>query len=163
VDAGLKIVSGGQTGADRAALDFAIAHGIPHGGWCPKGRKAEDGPIADRYQLHETSRSEYAQRTEWNVRDSDGTVIFSVAAKLRGGSKETAALAQKLGKPCLHLSEKLHGEKAAALLRTFMEDNRVRVLNVAGPRGSEEPGVGEFVKSVLQDAFCEILQSVFGK
>ncbi len=65
---GLKIVSGGQTGADRAALDFAIAHGIPQGGWCPKGRKAEDGPIPDRYQLKETPSDNYAQRTEWNVR-----------------------------------------------------------------------------------------------
>lgn len=72
-----RIISGGQTGADRAALDFAIAHDIPHGGWCPSGRLAEDGRIPSRYQLRETPSPDYAQRTEWNVRDSDGTVIFS--------------------------------------------------------------------------------------
>ena len=74
-----KIISGGQTGVDRAALDFAIEHDIPYGGWCPKGRKAEDGPIGSRYLLKETPTSTYPQRTEWNVRDSDGTVIFSLA------------------------------------------------------------------------------------
>lgn len=81
----MKILSGGQTGTDRAALDWAIAHGIPHGGWCPKGRKAEDGPIDGRYQLQETPSSSYVERTEWNVRDSDGTVVFSIAAVLTGG------------------------------------------------------------------------------
>jgi hypothetical protein len=79
-----KIVSGGQTGADRAALDYAIAIGIPHGGWCPKGRKAEDGPIDRRYALAETPRADCLQRTEWNVRDTDGTVIFTVGAKAPG-------------------------------------------------------------------------------
>ena len=73
-----KIISGGQTGADCAALDFAIEHGIPHGGWCPGGRLAEDGPIDARYQLKETPSANYTQRTEWNVRDSDGTVVFSI-------------------------------------------------------------------------------------
>jgi predicted Rossmann-fold nucleotide-binding protein len=82
----LKIISGGQTGADRAALDFAIKHGMPHGGWCPQGRIAEDGPIDAKYQLHETPSADYVQRTEWNVRDSDGTVIFSVGKELSGCS-----------------------------------------------------------------------------
>ncbi len=82
-----KIISGGQTGADRAALDFAIARGIPHGGWCPRGRLAEDGTIPALYQLSETPGPDHAQRTEWNVRDSDGTVIFSIAPALTGGSR----------------------------------------------------------------------------
>src|SRR6266542_4186564 len=90
-----RIVSGGQTGADRTALDWAIAHGVPHGGWCPKGRKAEDGPIDARYELVETTSSDYLQRTEWNVRDSDGTVVFSIATMLTGGSKKTVDLAHK--------------------------------------------------------------------
>ena len=90
-----KIVSGGQTGADRAALDWSIKNGIPHGGWCPKGRKAEDGPIDGKYQLKETPSSNYPQRTEWNVRDSDGTVVFSVKAVLTGGSKRTVDLARQ--------------------------------------------------------------------
>jgi Circularly permutated YpsA SLOG family len=85
----LKIVSGGQTGADRAGLDWAIKNGIQHGGWCPKGRRAEDGPIDAKYQLQETPSSNYPQRTEWNVRDSDGTMIFSIGEYLTGGSLKT--------------------------------------------------------------------------
>jgi hypothetical protein len=99
-----KIISGGQTGADRMALDWAIWHRIPHGGWCPKGRKAEDGPIGSKYLLKETPTSNYAQRTEWNVRDSDGTVIFSLAPALTGGSKKTIKFAIKHKKPWRHIS-----------------------------------------------------------
>ena len=94
-----KIISGGQTGADRAALDWAIFHDVLHGGWCPKGRKAEDGPVAGHYALKETPSASYPQRTQWNVRDSDGTVIFTMATKLTGGSKLTADAAKKFGKP----------------------------------------------------------------
>lgn len=95
----LQIISGGQTGADRAGLDFAIAHGFPHGGWCPKGRKALDGPLPERYLLQETPSEDYPQRTEWNVRDSDGTVVFMLAAKASGGSAKTLAVARKTGEP----------------------------------------------------------------
>ena len=98
---GLKIISGGQTGADRAALDFAIKHRVPHGGWCPAGRLAEDGPIASRYQLNETPSLDPAQRTEWNVRDSDATVIFSLTPILHGGTKLTEEFAHVYGKPVL--------------------------------------------------------------
>ena len=87
-----KLLSGAQTGADRAALDWAIFRDIPHGGWCPKGRKAEDGKIPPQYQLTETPLASYLQRTEWNVRDSDGTVIFTVAAALAGGPREVSAI-----------------------------------------------------------------------
>ena len=90
-----KIVSGGQTGADRAALDWALSRGIECGGWCPKGRKAEEGPIPSKYPLVETPSSNYVQRTEWNVRDTDGTVIISIAEILSGGSKKTLEFAQK--------------------------------------------------------------------
>jgi hypothetical protein len=98
-----KIVSGGQTGADRAALDWALAHGVECGGWCPKGRRAEDGVIPIAYPLTETPSSDYAQRTEWNVRDSDATVIFSLAPRLTGGSRLTRDLAARHGRPFLHL------------------------------------------------------------
>lgn len=91
-----KIVSGGQTGADRAALDYAIAIGIPHGGWCPKGRKAEDGPIGPPYALVETPRADYLQRTEWNVRDTDGTVIFTLTANEELNSTTPQAFAHAL-------------------------------------------------------------------
>lgn len=145
-----KVISGGQTGADRAALDFAIARRIPHGGWCPRGRLAEDGPISARYQLSETPGAEYAQRTEWNVRDSEGTVIFSIAATLVGGSKHTAEMASRHGKPCLHLSRERDGEAAAGKLLEFLVEHHIQVLNVAGPRQSVEPEVAGFVQETLE-------------
>ena len=94
MDVDVKIISGGQTGADRAALDFAIKHNIPHGGWMPKGRKAEDGPLPDRYQLEEMPTASHRARTEQNVIDSDGTVIISHGI-LTGGSAYTAKMARK--------------------------------------------------------------------
>ncbi len=147
----LKIISGAQTGADRAALDWAIFHEIPHGGWCPKGRKAEDGPVAAHYALKETPSASYPQRTQWNVRDSDGTVIFTMATKLSGGSKLTADAAKKLGKPWLHLSAGDYSP--AADLLEFIAAHNIEVLNVAGTRGSKEPEVAKFVKRVLEEAF----------
>jgi len=145
-----KIISGGQTGADRAALDFAIARGIPHGGWCPRGRLAEGGTIPARYQLSETPDSDYSQRTEWNVRDSDGTVIFSIAPTLTGGSRQTADLAQQYRKSCLHLSRERDGETAAGKLRDFLARHDIKTLNVAGPRQSQAPDVAAFTREVLE-------------
>jgi hypothetical protein len=147
-----KIVSGGQTGADRAALDFAIAHGIPHGGWCPQGRAAEDGALHERYQLTETPNAGSIQRTEWNVRDSDGTVIFSIAPKLSGGSKKTAEFAQQYHKPWLHISRERDGDDAAKHLSQFLVAHRIKFLNVAGSRQSEEPEVGVFTRETLERA-----------
>ena len=144
---GLKIVSGGQTGADRGALDWALQHNVPHGGWCPKGRWAEDGPIESCYRLRETPSSKPAQRTEWNVRDSDGTVIFSVGKKLSGGSLLTTRFARSYHKPCLHLH--CLSRNPAGELKEFIRQHRIKTLNVAGPRASQEPGVGEFVRAVL--------------
>ena len=95
-----RIVSGGQTGADRAALDWALSHNLPCGGWCPKGRKAEDGTIDPKYPLKESSSGSYLQRTEWNVLDSDATVLFFIAPSLSGGSKKTVEFAKKHNKPC---------------------------------------------------------------
>ncbi len=148
-----KIVSGGQTGADRAALDFALANGIPHGGWCPRGRLAEDGALERDYALRETPEAEYPQRTEWNVRDSDGTVIFTIAPKLSGGSKLTAELAARFGKPCLHLSQMRDRERAGERLREFVRRHNLRVLNVAGPRASNEPMVRRFVIETFEQVF----------
>jgi hypothetical protein len=155
-----KIVSGGQTGADRAALDWAIFHDVPHAGWCPKGRKAEDGRLSEGYQLTETPSASYPQRTEWNVRDSDGTVIFTISPKLSGGSKLTADAAKKLGKPFIHLCPASYG--AAGILLRFVSEHQVKVLNVAGTRGSKEPEVGTFVKSVLEEAFYPKPQNLIG-
>ena len=150
-----KIISGGQTGADRAALDFALAHGIPHGGSCPRGRQAEDGPLAARYQLTETPSADSAQRTEWNVRDADATVIFSVAPVLAGGSRMTAEFALRHRKPCLHLSRERDGEAAARKLSEFLATRQVKVLNVAGPRQSEEAEVAGFSRETLERAVGE--------
>jgi hypothetical protein len=145
-----KIISGGQTGADRAALEFAVARGIAHGGWCPRGRLAEDGVIPLNYNLIETPDADYSQRTEWNVRDSDGTVIFSIAPTLAGGSQRTAELAQQQRKPCLQLSRSRDKEAASAMLREFLIRHEIKTLNVAGPRQSQEPEVIQFTREVLE-------------
>ena len=152
----IKIVCGGQICADRAALDWALAHGVECGGLCPKGRKAEDGPIDPKYPLKETPEAAYIQRTEWNVRDSDATVLFSIEPTLTGFSKKTVEFARKHKKPWMHLCA---GDKTAAnALRIFVEKHGVKVLNVAGPRASKEPGVGDFVMRTLQLAFGKIAQ-----
>ena len=154
-----QIVSGGQTGADRAALNFALQHGIPHGGWCPLGRLAEDGAIGSEYLLQETPTADYAQRTEWNVRDSDATAVFSVSRDLTGGSATTMHCAHRLGRPFLHLSRSHQPTHAATLLRQFVDRHRVRVLNIAGPRESEEPAIGTYVSDVLTRALLGSIES----
>jgi hypothetical protein len=143
----VKIVAGGQTGADRAGLGVAIRYGILHGGWCPKGRRAEDGPIGGQYLLTETPSSSYLQRTEWNVRDSDATVIFTLASQLSGGSKRTAEFCAKHRKPWIHLGAA--GKDPALNLQRFVQENHVQSLNVAGTRLSKEPDIVSFVEKVL--------------
>lgn len=145
---GFTVVSGGQSGADRAALDWAIAHGLAHGGWCPRGRKTEDGVLAEHYLLRETPAAGYLQRTEWNVRDSDATLIFTLSDRLDGGSKRTAAFADQLGKPWLHVRHGVHPKYVAR----FLIRHQVNTLNVAGKRESAAPGVGELVHEVLSQA-----------
>ena len=147
-----SIISGGQTGADRAALDWAIANHVPHGGKCPKGRRAEDGPIDARYNLTELKSVSYLARTKANVVESDATVIFTIAAKLAGGSKRTAEFAKQAGKPWLHLSAETDGDKAGKVLRGFLKRHPAKLLNVAGSRGSKEPSVGDFLRKVLDEA-----------
>lgn len=148
----LRIVSGGQTGADRAALDWAMRRRVRYGGWCPKGRLAEDGVIDPRYRLRETPSASYAERTEWNIRDTDGTVIISMKEGLVGGSLLTVNIARRLKKPLLHLCQSLHSADAAARLKAFIAKKKIQVLNVAGPRASEEPALARFVEQVLGDA-----------
>lgn len=147
-----KIVSGAQTGADRAGLDVAIRHAFPHGGWCPKGRKAEDGVIGGgQYQLVETPSASYLQRTEWNARDSDVTVVFTLAKNVTGGSLRTIEFAKKHKKPCVHISCAEY-QPAEALIR-FVEEHAIKVLNVAGSRESKEPGIWKWTYSVIEDSF----------
>jgi hypothetical protein len=146
-----KIISGGQTGADRAALDWAMARQIPHGGYCPKGRIAEDGIIDPKYQLLETPSMDYVERTELNIIHSDGTVVLSIGGVLDGGSKDTVRLAKKHGKPLIHIRFKM--ENPGLLHRQFAEAKDIAVLNVAGPRASKEPEVAAFVLQTLEAAF----------
>lgn len=132
-----KIVSGGQTGVDRAALDLAIEFGIPHGGWCPLGRLAEDGIIGAQYQLKETLTAVYAERTELNARDSDGTLIL-YQKPLSGGTALTLQCAKKYSRPFLLLDLDMPVDRAA--FKNWLETNGIKVLNIAGPRESHAPG-----------------------
>jgi hypothetical protein len=146
----ITIVSGGQTGADRAALDFAIRVGLPYDGWCPRGRLAEDGPLDARYQLRETPTANYAERTACNVRDSDATVLFTTRPELTGGTRLTAEMATDQDKPLLHLCRATAGPLEAAVeLRKFLADHRVTRLNIAGPRASQDAEVAAWVDAVL--------------
>ena len=142
----LRLVSGGQTGVDRAALDVALARGLPCGGWCPRGRKAEDGPIAARYPLQETPTAEYPQRTEWNVRDSDATLLLHRGATDRGTAL-TARLCRRLGRPLLEVD--LDRPPEPAQLRQWLAEHGVRILNVAGPRESSAPGIQALAAAFL--------------
>lgn len=137
----LRIVSGGQTGVDRAALDWAVAVGIPYGGWVPEGRMAEDGRIPDYYQLQELPNAGYRQRTRQNVMDSDGTLIVNLG-ELDGGSLQTQRFAELHGKSCLVIQaegEMLH--ESAEQILAWLRANRIMTLNVAGPRESKRPGI----------------------
>ncbi len=135
-----KIVSGGQSGVDRAALDVALALGISCGGWCPRGRRAEDGRIADHYPLQETEGKKYSFRTGLNVRDSDATLILNTGL-LEGGTGLTRVLAAKLHRPCLVVE--LDRKADLHQVQQWLQEYSVEVLNVAGPRESKRPGVYE--------------------
>ena len=145
-----KIISGGQTGADRAALDVAIKHNIPLGGWIPKGRLAEDNPLPDRYHLREMPTSSNSACTERNVIDSDGTLIVS-HGKLAGGSDLTRKFASLHGRSWLHidLSRTDHTD-AAVKVKEWLVQEEIEVLNVAGPRASKDPIIYNKVVELLE-------------
>ncbi len=148
-----KIISGGQTGADRAALDVAIQFNIPHGGWIPKGRKTEDGTLPEKYQQQEMPTASYSARTEKNVQDSDGTVIIS-HGKLTGGSAYTRKMAMKHGKPWFHADlNKLPTFQAAMIIDDWISKNKIEALNVAGPRASDDPLIYGLVTVILELVF----------
>ncbi len=146
----LKVISGGQTGVDRAALDAALALGLPVGGWCPKGRRAEDGPIPPRYPLKETPSPDYAQRTAWNVRDADATLILK-EGKLTGGTALTASLAQDMGKPLLIID--LGHPPPPETVAQWIAAHGIHILNVAGPRESQRPGIYAKARGYLERVF----------
>ncbi len=141
-----KIISGGQTGVDRAALDAAREVGLSIGGWCPRGRRAEDGPIPETYPLVETPSEAYGQRTAWNVRDSDATLVL-VVGEPEGGTALTIREAVRQGKP--HYVHRL-GDPPSGTVQRWLNGQAGPVLNVAGPRESEAPGVYEAVRAFLR-------------
>lgn len=152
----MKIVSGGQTGVDRAALDVAIGLGLACGGWCPKGRKAEDGAISGDYPLKETKSADYAERTRLNVRDSDATLVLTRGTPT-GGTALTLVFAEELGRPSLVIELEADGgggEADAARVRDWMAAAGVKTLNLAGPRESKNPGIYEDAVRFLKAVFA---------
>jgi hypothetical protein len=148
-----KIISGGQTGADHAALDVAIEFEIPHGGWIPKGRKTEDRVLPEKYQLEEMPIASYPKRTEQNVMDSDGTLILSYG-KLTGGSALTLKMARKYGQEWLHVDfTQTNAFDAAHLINSWIVRHGIGVLNVAGARASKDPKIYDATFKVLKVAF----------
>lgn len=152
-----KIVSGGQTGVDQAGLDFAMLAGIPHAGWCPLGRRSEDGPIPAKYCLQETLSDYYRDRTTRNVQDSDGTIVFiSGSIDAEPGSALTFQLCRMNDRPSLLINFAVDTvENAAKSIREFVRDRQIKVLNIAGSRASISPGIGEKVIKALKLAFSE--------
>ncbi len=147
----MKIISGGQTGADQAALDAAITLNIPHGGWLPRGRKTENGPLPIRYALYECNSARYRDRTEKNILHADGTLIFSFGP-LSGGSALTEALAIRHDRPFLHIDfERIDKTQAAAMVESWLQTMRLQTVNVAGQRASNEPRIYEAVYSLLTE------------
>lgn len=135
----LKIISGGQTGVDRAALDAALKNGIPCGGWCPTGRLDEFGKIPDRYPLQELQDGGFSERTLQNVKDSDGTVVI-FPGQLHGGTAQTVRFCVELQRPHeLIDASKVTTQDAAKQISDFVHKHKIQILNVAGPRQSEWP------------------------
>ncbi|HQX52476.1 MAG TPA: putative molybdenum carrier protein [Planctomycetaceae bacterium] len=167
-----RVVSGGQTGVDRAALDAALAAGIEIGGWCPRDRRAEDGMIPLRYPLQETESRSYAVRTEWNVRDSDGTLIL-VLDRISSGTRLTVDSAKALNQPlrieylCVAnsglLKEDLSLEKRVADVADWIHLHHVKSLNVAGPRGSSHRDVYRKAYDFLSELFAMFQRSETSK
>ena len=145
----MKIISGGQTGVDRAALDIALERGIESGGWCPTGRLDESGKIPDRYPVKELENGGFSERTLQNVKDSDGTVII-YAGKLKGGTEQTLHFCVEQRRPRELIDAcKISAEKAAQFIADFARENKIDALNVAGPRASEWPEGYDYASRAL--------------
>ncbi len=156
-----KLISGGQTGADQAALDVAIKLGIPHGGWIPAGRRTEAGPLADTYNLREMATTSYAKRTEQNVIDSDGTLILS-HGELSGGSAYTRTMALLHQRPWLHIDlDRTAAFAAVQQIVAWIREHAIEVLNVAGPRASQDNRIYHETAKIMQSV-CYYEMSMAG-
>lgn len=152
------IVSGGQTGVDRAALDAALAINVPCRGWCPAGRRAEDGPIPDRYRLTETAGPDYAERTLANVRDSDATLILDMSddpagGAGSGGTRLAAQAAEELDRP---LFTARLDTGCVTEIADWIGAHRISVLNIAGPRESERPGIYAAARALISNLLAMV-------
>lgn len=143
-----RIISGGQTGVDRGALDAALRLGVPCGGWCPRSRKSENGPIPARYPLVPLDSDDYPARTRANVEEADGTLILA-SGPLRGGTALTLRLARRSGRACLVVDPSQ--EEAVDEVREWLCDHAIAVLNVAGPRESQQPGIERTAEAFLAE------------
>ena len=148
-----RIVSGGQTGVDRAALDVAIKLGIAHGGWIPRGRLTESGALPQKYRLKETSSSQYSVRTEKNVVDADGTLIIS-HGPLTGGTEYTREMAIRHSRPWLHVDlDWTAAFHAAIAINNWILQKKIEIMNVAGPRASEDPAIYQDTLNILESVY----------
>ncbi len=148
-----KIISGGQTGVDQAALDAAINLDVAHGGWIPKGRITESGPLPEKYKLKETRSSSYADRTAKNVQDADGTLIIARGV-LTGGTEYTREMAIKHKRPWLHIDlSQMAAFQAASAINQWILQNEIEILNVAGPRASKDPTVYQEALNIIESAY----------
>ena len=146
----LKIISGGQTGVDRAALEVALRHGTECGGWCPAGRLDEFGKIPDHYPVQELQYGSFAERTLQNVKDSDATVVIYLA-ELRGGTEQSVRFCVELERPYQSIdASTIATEDAAKLIMDFVRKNKIDILNIAGPRQSEWPEGYDYISRVLE-------------
>ena len=148
-----SLYAGGQTGVDRAVLDVALASGLKVTGWCPRGRRAEDGPLDPRYPLRETPSAHYAQRTEWNVRDSDGTLVL-LRDEMDDGTALTIRQAIRQARPLLLVD--LESSLDSATVRQWIRRSAVQHLNIAGPRESRSPGIYQVARVFLEKLFVHL-------
>ena len=145
-----KVLSGGQTGVDRAALDVAIEMGVAHGGWCPAGRDADDGVIPDKYQLTETAEQDHTVRTENNVKDADGTLMI-YRGELHGGTAYAIEMAKHLNKPVLALN--LDQDIDVEEVFDWVQSNNIRIINIGGQRETKNPGIYFQSRKILSKLF----------
>ena len=148
----MKVISGGQTGVDRAALDVALSIGLEVGGWCPRGRRADDGTVPEKYPLHETRSEELHVRTQRNVETSSATIVLTRGAPT-GGTRYTVECCNSMRRPLLVVDLLGRDIDPAGNIAGWLTDVKPRVLNIAGPRESGAPGISEEAESVLQRAF----------
>jgi len=145
-----KIVSGGQTGVDQAALDVAIELDIPHGGWIQKGRNTENGILPERYRLMEMPTAGDCKSAEQIVLDSDGILIIS-HGKLKNGSALTLNLAKKHQRPWLHIDlNEINAFEAAKTVNSWIFQHNIKILNVTGPQASKDPDIYQATKKILR-------------